>query len=78
MTLGSLISLPSKLIMLLIRFYQLVISPVLPRSCRFTPTCSTYAHQAFQRYSFLKALGISVLRILRCNPFCRGGYDPLP
>lgn len=78
MTLDSVISLPSKLMQLLIRLYQMVISPVLPKSCRFTPTCSAYAHLAFQRYSFPKALGLSVWRILRCNPFCQGGYDPLP
>ncbi|MDD2422622.1 MAG: membrane protein insertion efficiency factor YidD [Candidatus Cloacimonetes bacterium] len=78
MTLNSFISLPSKLFMLLIHFYQKVISPVLPKSCRFTPSCSTYAYQAFQRYSFPRALSLSVRRILRCNPFCRGGYDPLP
>ncbi|MDY0171909.1 MAG: membrane protein insertion efficiency factor YidD [Candidatus Cloacimonadaceae bacterium] len=78
MAVNSLISLPSKLFMLLIRFYQKVISPVLPQSCRFTPSCSTYAYQAFQRYNFPRALRLSVWRIMRCNPFCRGGYDPLP
>lgn len=71
-------SLPAKAMQFLIRCYQLLISPVLPKSCRFTPSCSSYAYQAFQRYSFFKALALSSWRILRCNPFCRGGYDPLP
>ncbi|MCB5256607.1 MAG: membrane protein insertion efficiency factor YidD [Candidatus Cloacimonadaceae bacterium] len=63
---------------LLIRFYQIVISPYLPKSCRFNPSCSTYAIQAFQRYNPVKALYLSTWRVLRCNPFCKGGYDPLP
>ncbi|MCB5259808.1 MAG: membrane protein insertion efficiency factor YidD [Candidatus Cloacimonetes bacterium] len=72
------VSIPAQLIMMLIRFYQLSISPFLPKTCRFTPTCSTYALQAYQRYNLLKATYLSSWRILRCNPFCKGGYDPLP
>jgi len=78
MTAQLILSLPSRALLVLIRFYQMAISPVLPRSCRFSPSCSSYAYQAFQRYGFVKALGLSLWRILRCNPFCRGGYDPLP
>jgi putative membrane protein insertion efficiency factor len=74
----TILSLPSQLMILVIRFYQLAVSPALPKSCRFTPTCSTYALQAFQRYHLPKALLISTWRVLRCNPFCKGGYDPLP
>ena len=58
-----------------IRFYRLVISPLLPRSCRYYPTCSSYAEQAFQKYGFFKAFGKSLWRLLRCNPFSHGGVD---
>ncbi|HQB98150.1 MAG: membrane protein insertion efficiency factor YidD [Candidatus Cloacimonadaceae bacterium] len=74
----KIISIPALGMILVIRFYQMTISPVLPKSCRFSPSCSTYALQAFQRYSLLRALYLSIWRILRCNPFCKGGYDPLP
>jgi len=70
--------LPNHFFILLIRFYKAAISPWLPRSCRFTPTCSSYALQAFQHYPVPKALYFSIRRILRCNPFHPGGYDPLP
>lgn len=62
----------------LIRFYKRAISPYLPQSCRFTPTCSEYAVQAIERYGALKGLWLSIWRVLRCNPFCKGGYDPVP
>ena len=62
----------------LIRFYQRRISPLKPPCCRFTPTCSAYALEAFQKRGFFVGFGLSVYRILRCNPFCRGGYDPVP
>ena len=62
----------------LIRIYRRFISPILPASCRYDPTCSVYSQQAFQRYGFLKALYLSIRRILRCHPFHPGGYDPLP
>jgi putative membrane protein insertion efficiency factor len=70
--------LPNQLILWLIAFYQKVLSPALPRVCRFTPTCSQYGFQAFSTYPFFKALWLTIYRILRCNPFNRGGYDPLP
>lgn len=67
-----------KIILLaLIKFYKSAISPYLPRSCRFTPTCSEYALQAIEKYGALKGGFKALKRILRCNPFCRGGYDPL-
>ena len=59
----------------LIRFYQLFISPLLGGSCRYYPSCSEYARESFSRYSFIKALYRSAWRILRCNPFSRGGVD---
>ncbi len=62
----------------LIRLYQKLISPLKPPSCRFTPTCSAYAIEAFQKRGFFVGLILSTGRILRCNPFCKGGYDPVP
>ena len=62
----------------LIRFYRKFISPNKPRCCRFTPTCSAYALEAFEKRGFFVGLALTVWRILRCNPFCRAGYDPVP
>jgi uncharacterized protein len=70
--------LPNRLALLLLNVYRTAISPGLPKVCRFQPTCSTYAVQAFQTYSFLKALRLTTLRLLKCHPLHRGGYDPLP
>ena len=61
----------------LIRCYQFLLSPLLPRVCRFQPTCSNYAIEAFRKRGFLRGLALTAWRILRCNPFCRGGYDPV-
>lgn len=61
----------------LIRLYQRWIAPLLPPSCRFEPTCSEYAIEAFRVYGFIRGALLSGYRILRCNPFLRGGYDPL-
>ena len=63
---------------MLIKFYQRFISPLLPPSCRFYPSCSSYGLQAFKTYPLHKALWLTAYRILRCNPFNPGGYDPLP
>jgi len=73
-----LFSLPNFLFLALIRFYQMALSPFLPRSCRFTPTCSHYGYEAFRKYNFFKAFYLTTWRILRCNPFNKGGEDPLP
>jgi len=62
----------------LLRFYKRWISPLLPPACRFEPSCSVYAMQAFSRYGFLKGSRLTLWRLLRCNPFCSGGYDPVP
>ena len=62
----------------LIRFYQKHISPCKSPCCRFYPTCSSYALEAFEIHGFFKGLLLSVWRILRCNPLCKGGYDPVP
>ncbi|MFH1216363.1 MAG: membrane protein insertion efficiency factor YidD [Pseudomonadota bacterium] len=66
-----------KLLLLLIRGYQIILSPVLPPSCRFTPSCSYYAMEAISHHGILKGVILSSYRILRCHPFCRGGYDPV-
>jgi len=62
----------------MIRFYQKHISPSLPRTCKYYPTCSQYAVEAIKKHGPIKGLGLSVWRLLRCNPFSRGGYDPVP
>lgn len=67
-----------RLALLLIRFYQLTLSRVLPPSCRFTPTCSVYTYQAIEKYGFFKGGWLGVKRISRCHPLNPGGYDPVP
>jgi hypothetical protein len=66
-----------KILILLIRFYQLAISPLIPPSCRFTPTCSQYAIDAIERHGPIRGLYLAVHRLLRCHPFHKGGYDPV-
>lgn len=66
------------LMLKLIRFYQVAISPWLPPSCIYTPSCSHYGYEAIQKYGALKGGFMTVKRILRCHPFARGGYDPVP
>jgi putative membrane protein insertion efficiency factor len=60
-----------------IRLYQRVISPALPRRCKYEPTCSAYAVQAIRELGPLKGIVVAAWRLLRCNPFSRGGYDPV-
>ena len=67
-----------KLLLSLIRFYRRSISPLFPPSCRFVPTCSEYAMQALATHGLLKGLLLTVWRLLRCQPFARFGYDPVP
>ena len=62
----------------LIKLYQLIISPMLGPKCRFTPTCSTYALQAIEKYGPFKGLWLGLKRISRCHPFGGSGYDPIP
>ncbi|TGK18130.1 membrane protein insertion efficiency factor YidD [Leptospira fluminis] len=68
----------NQLAIFLITLYKRWISPVLPSACRFTPSCSEYALQAFHEYNFFQASFLSGKRILRCNPFFAAGEDPLP
>ena len=62
----------------LIRFYQMTLSRALPRTCRFTPSCSQYSYEAIARYGVWRGGWLAVRRILRCNPFNPGGNDPVP
>ncbi|MCL2179997.1 MAG: membrane protein insertion efficiency factor YidD [Treponema sp.] len=64
--------------LLMIRFYQYAISPHLPTSCRYYPTCSHYAHEAVNKYGVLRGCLMAAKRLSRCHPFHRGGYDPVP
>ncbi|MBR7071832.1 MAG: membrane protein insertion efficiency factor YidD [Clostridia bacterium] len=68
----------SNLLIQLIRWYQRGISPRKISCCRFTPTCSSYAIEAIEVHGCFKGIALSVWRILRCHPFCKGGYDPVP
>ncbi len=62
----------------LIRFYQRTVSPYTPSCCKYVPTCSEYALQAIEVYGLWKGGRLAVWRILRCNPFSKGGFDPVP
>lgn len=62
----------------LIRGYRMFISPLFPPTCRFQPTCSMYAIQAIERFGAIRGTWLATKRILRCHPFCPGGYDPVP
>jgi putative membrane protein insertion efficiency factor len=61
-----------------IRFYQTAISPLSPPRCRFHPSCSHYGAEAIERYGAGRGSWLLVRRLLRCHPFCRGGWDPVP
>ena len=69
---------PRKLLMWIIRGYQLCVSPMLGPRCRFYPSCSCYAHTAIERYGVLRGGWLGFRRLLRCHPFREGGYDPVP
>ena len=62
----------------IIKLYQAYISPFLPKSCRYYPTCSEYALIALEQHGFVKGAWLSIKRILKCNPFSHGGFDPVP
>lgn len=67
----------AKIMIKMIIIYKKIISPALPRSCRFIPTCSEYAIEAIQKYGAVKGSWMAIKRILRCNRFCKSGYDPV-
>jgi uncharacterized protein len=68
----------TKLATWLLRSYKALISPFLPASCRYVPSCSEYAAEAVARHGLLRGSALGLWRLLRCNPFARGGYDPVP
>jgi putative membrane protein insertion efficiency factor len=69
---------PRRLLTLVIRGYQRFISPVLPPSCRFSPSCSQYALEAVGRYGAMRGSWLAIRRVARCHPWHPGGYDPVP
>ena len=62
----------------LLRNYKRWVSPLLPAACRFQPTCSEYAREALEIHGIRRGSGLTLRRVLRCHPFCRGGFDPVP
>ncbi|MEM6988755.1 MAG: membrane protein insertion efficiency factor YidD [Pseudomonadota bacterium] len=67
-----------RILTLIIRFYQLCLSPYFPASCRYHPTCSAYAIEAIEQHGALRGGWLAVCRIVRCNPWSLGGHDPVP
>lgn len=67
-----------RVLLAVLRFYKREISPFLPDACIYTPTCSEYAMEAIQKHGVWKGCVLAIWRILRCNPFAKGGYDPVP
>ena len=68
---------PALVVMWFLRMYKKFISPILPPACRFTPTCSEYMYDAICQYGAIRGIYMGIKRILRCNPFCKGGFDPV-
>jgi len=68
----------ARIFIAIIRGYQMLLSPLLGRNCRFHPSCSQYAIEALRIHGLIRGSGYAVWRILRCHPFSRGGYDPVP
>lgn len=67
-----------RLLVIFIKFYQYVISPLTGNNCRYYPTCSAYAIEALEKYGSLKGTYLTAKRLLRCHPFHAGGFDPVP
>lgn len=73
---ARIVRIPRLLLKGLVRLYQYAVSPHIPSSCRYTPSCSEYALEAFEKYGALKGAVLAAHRLLRCTPWGRGGYDP--
>ncbi len=71
-------SIIARLAVLMVRGYQVTLSPLLPSACRYQPSCSSYMIEAVERHGALRGVWLGARRILRCHPFARGGYDPVP
>jgi uncharacterized protein len=69
---------PKYILIFLIRLYRIFISPILPPSCRHYPTCSQYAMEAIEKHGIFKGTYLASVRILKCNPLFKGGFDPVP
>ena len=67
-----------KIALALVRFYQKAISPVMPNSCRYTPSCSHYTYEAISKHGVTKGIWLGTKRLARCHPLHKGGYDPVP
>jgi len=65
------------ILLTIIRLYKMILSPLLPKACRFEPTCSGYAMESIQKHGWMKGSYFSVIRLLKCQPLHRGGYDPV-
>jgi len=65
-------------LLVVLRFYKAQVSPLLPDACRYLPTCSEYAMEAVEQHGAFRGTLMAVRRVLACNPFSRGGYDPVP
>jgi putative membrane protein insertion efficiency factor len=77
-TAAALYRLPQKLLVGLVKGYRLLLSPWLGSSCRFEPTCSAYSLQALQQHGATRGSYLTLYRLVRCHPWCHGGYDPVP
>jgi len=69
---------PRTVVVLLIKGYQQVVSPLFPPTCKYYPSCSAYAVTALERYGVLRGGWLAIKRVVRCNPWSHGGYDPVP
>jgi uncharacterized protein len=69
---------PTAALLILLRGYKRMISPMFPPACRFVPTCSEFAMEAIERHGALRGVAMAIRRLARCHPFARGGFDPVP
>ena len=67
-----------RLFIIILKLYRFIVSPYIGQHCRFTPTCSNYAIEALEKHGFVNGSWLSLGRLLRCHPWCEGGYDPVP